>query len=72
MTRERAKKLHEVINTDIQNRLLIAGFEGEANPVVKSQMIYNALSQAVNARTNLLGLDDATGGWSLKSLGLAL
>ena len=35
-------------------------------------MIYNALTQAIQSRIDLLHLDDATGGWSLKSLGLTL
>jgi hypothetical protein len=72
MTQERATKLHNIINKDIQSRLVFAGFDAEKNPVVRSQMIYNALSQAVQSRIDLLHLDDATGGWSLKSLGLTL
>ncbi len=45
MTQDRAQKLNDAINTDIQNRLIIAGYGKEQNPIVRSQMIYNALSQ---------------------------
>ncbi len=68
LTQERATKIHEAINRDIQNRLMLAGFDTETNPVIRSQMIYNALTQAIQSRIDLLQLDDATGGWSLKSL----
>ncbi len=69
---DRVRKLNDIINDDIQRRLIIAGFGTEENPLIRSQMIYNALAQAVQSRIDLLHLDDATGGWSLKSLGLSL
>ena len=72
MTQERVNNLHTAINTDIQNRLAFAGYGKETNPVIRSQMIYNALAQAIQSRIDLLHLDDATGGFSLSSLGLTL
>ena len=71
-TRARIESLDKAINADIQNRLSLAGFDTETNSVIRAQMIYNALSQAVQSRIDRLHLDDATGGWSLKSLGLSL
>ncbi len=72
LTQDRAKAINTIINTDIQNRLQFAGFDHETNPLIRSQMIYNALGQAVQSRIDQFHLDDATGGWSLKSLGIVL
>ena len=72
LTQGRATAINTIINTDIQNRLQFAGFDHETNPLIRSQMIYNALGQAVQSRIDQFHLDDATGGWSLKSLGLTL
>ncbi len=72
MTQGRAQALHNAINTEMQARLSVMGFDTEKNPTVRSQMIYDALKGTIAERIDRLHLDDATGGWSLKSLGLTL
>lgn len=72
LTQSRAINLHTAIDKDIQNRLDVMGFDAEENPAVRAQMIYNALSQAIGSRVDLTNLDMATGGWSMKTLGLTL
>ena len=72
MTQSRAQALHNAINTEVQARLSVMGFDTEENLTVRSQMIYDALKGTIADRIDRLHLDDATGGWSLKSLGLTI